>query len=81
MLEVQSLSHRYKDGKKTKHAINGLSLNVEAGILGLLGPNGAGKSSLMRILATIMKPSEGKVLWQGQGTVKPPQHLRSELGY
>jgi ABC-2 type transport system ATP-binding protein len=80
-LDIQSLSHQYQSGKTAKQAINSLSLKVEPGILGLLGPNGAGKSSLMRILATITKPTAGKILWQGQDIVKSPQALRNELGY
>ena len=81
LLDIQSLSHQYQRGKNAKFAIKSLSLQVELGILGLLGANGAGKSSLMRILATITKPSEGKIFWQGQDIIKSPQLLRSELGY
>jgi ABC-2 type transport system ATP-binding protein len=81
LLDIQSLSHQYQSGKKAKPAINSLSLQVEPGILGLLGPNGAGKSSLMRILATITKPTHGNIFWQGQDIIKSPQVLRKELGY
>ena len=81
LLDIQALSHQYQSGKNTKLAIKSLSLQVQPGILGLLGPNGAGKSSLMRILATITKPSQGKILWQGQDIIKSPQVLRDELGY
>jgi ABC-2 type transport system ATP-binding protein len=81
LLDIQSLSHKYQSGKNTKFAIKSLSLQVEPGILGLLGPNGAGKSSLMRILATITKPSQGNIFWQGQDIIKSPQILRKELGY
>jgi ABC-2 type transport system ATP-binding protein len=81
LLDIQSLSHQYQSGKNTKFAIKSLSLQVEPGILGLLGPNGAGKSSLMRILATITKPSKGNIFWQGQDIIKSPQILRKELGY
>lgn len=80
-LSIDSLRHDYKNGKHIKHAIKSLSLTVEPGILGLLGPNGAGKSSLMRILATITKPSGGRVLWNGTDIVKSPRTLRTELGY
>jgi ABC-2 type transport system ATP-binding protein len=80
-LDIQSLSQQYQSGKHVKLAINALSLKVEPGILGLLGPNGAGKSSLMRILATITKPTAGKILWNGQDIVRSPQALRHELGY
>lgn len=81
LLDIQSLSHHYPSGKGTKVAIESLSLQVKPGILGLLGPNGAGKSSLMRILATITKPSQGNIFWQEQDIVKSPQVLRNELGY
>jgi ABC-2 type transport system ATP-binding protein len=81
LLDIQSLSHQYQTGKNTQLAIKLLSLQVRPGILGLLGANGAEKSSLMRILATITKPSQGKILWQGQNIVKSPQLLRNELGY
>jgi ABC-2 type transport system ATP-binding protein len=81
LLDIQSLSHQYQSGKNAKFAIKSLSLQVKPGILGLLGSNGAGKSSLMRILATITKPSEGKIFWQEQDIIKSPQLLRSELGY
>jgi ABC-2 type transport system ATP-binding protein len=80
-LDIQSLGQQYQSGKNVKLAINALSLKVEPGILGLLGPNGAGKSSLMRILATITKPTSGKILWNGQDIVRSPQVLRHELGY
>ncbi|MFB0980392.1 MAG: ATP-binding cassette domain-containing protein [Alteromonadaceae bacterium] len=81
LLDIQSLSHQYQRGKNAKFAIRSLSLQIKPGILGLLGSNGAGKSSLMRILATITKPSQGKILWQGQDIIKSPQILRNELGY
>lgn len=81
LLDIQSLSHKYQSGKKSIVAIKSLSLQVEPGILGLLGPNGAGKSSLMRILATITKPTQGHIFWREQDILKTPQLLRKELGY
>jgi len=81
LLDIQSLSHQYQNGKNKKYAIHSLSLQIKPGILGLLGPNGAGKSSLMRILATITKATQGKVLWRGEDIGKSPQILRNELGY
>jgi len=81
LIDIQGLGHQYNDGKNATFAIKSLSLQLESGILGLLGPNGAGKSSLMRILATITKPTHGRVLWKGKDIVQSPQALRKELGY
>ena len=78
LMQVQSLSYRYPNGHA---AISGLTLDLSPGILGLLGPNGAGKSSLMRILATLTQPSEGRVLWKGVDIAGKPDALRAELGY
>lgn len=78
MVQVENLSKRYE---KQVWALNGLNLEIKNGILGLLGPNGAGKSTFMRILATIHKPSRGRVLWQGQDIVASPEALRPVLGY
>ena len=77
-LDIQHLTQDYGNGNV---ALNNLNLTLTSGIIGLLGPNGAGKSSLMRILATINKPSAGQVLWNGVDIVKKPNQLRSELGY
>jgi len=77
-LEIRNLTQRYD---KNKVALDNLSLTLQPGIIGLLGPNGAGKSSLMRILATISKSTEGSVLWRGHDIKKNPEPLRKELGY
>jgi heme exporter protein A len=45
----------------------GLDLDVAGGeALTLRGPNGSGKSSLLRLLAGLLRPSEGQILWNGQ---------------
>ena len=63
------------------HAVDDVSLSIGPGVLGLLGPNGAGKSSLMRILATITRPSSGSVTFDGHDIVARPRSLRRVLGY
>lgn len=77
-LRLESVDFAYPGGHQ---AVVGLDLNLGPGILGLLGPNGAGKSSLMRILATLAKPSRGKVSWNGQDISLNPNALRHSLGY
>src|SRR5664280_499241 len=62
LLVVDGLTHRY--GERT--ALDCVSFEVRRGeIFGLLGPNGGGKTTLFRILCTLMKPSEGRVLMNG----------------
>jgi ABC-type multidrug transport system ATPase subunit len=71
-------------GKQYKSDFWGLkdfSLEIKPGILGLLGPNGAGKSTFMRMLATITKPTDGTITWNGTNVVTSPDTLRDVLGY
>ncbi len=60
-LSIQNVSKQFKD----KTAVNDVSLELTPGIWGLLGANGAGKTTLMRIVAGIMKPTSGQVLYDG----------------
>ena len=77
-LIIENVSKKYK---KDSYGLRDLSLQIETGVLGLLGPNGAGKSTLMRILSTITKPTEGRVIWNGIDITKDPNAVRSILGY
>lgn len=76
-LILEHISKRYN----SVWGLQDFTLRVGPGILGLLGPNGAGKSTLMRILATITKATEGRVLWNGTDIAKVPDGLRAVLGY
>lgn len=62
-------------------ALRDFTLALGAGVLGLLGPNGAGKTTLMRILATVIRPTEGMVTWNGTDITQQPDSLRRVLGY
>jgi len=61
--------------------LRGLRLELGPGVVGLLGPNGAGKSTLMRILATVTRASEGRVIWNNSDIARSPDTLRAVLGY
>ena len=77
-LTVNSLGKQYR---RDFWGLRDFSLEIKPGILGLLGPNGAGKSTFMRMLATITKPTVGKILWNDMDVVNSPDILRAILGY
>jgi ABC-2 type transport system ATP-binding protein len=76
-----AINHVGKLYGRDKWGLRDFSLTMSPGVWGLRGPNGAGKSSLMRILATITRPTEGKVLWDGEDISSNPTRLRTVLGY
>ena len=77
-LAVTNLGKQYS---RDFWGLKDFSLEIKPGILGLLGPNGAGKSTFMRMLATITKPTAGKILWNDVDAVKSPDTMRARLGY
>jgi ABC-type multidrug transport system ATPase subunit len=77
-LSIENVSKQY--GRSTL-ALRNFTLELGTGVLGLLGPNGAGKTTLMSILATITRPSQGRVLWNGTDVAANPNSLRAVLGY
>ena len=63
MLQCNDLVKSYRK----KNAVNHLSLNLEAGkIYALLGPNGSGKTTLMKMIAGLVKPTAGSILFEGK---------------
>ena len=78
MLRVEDVALTYPDGTK---ALAGVDLKLQPGIFGLLGPNGAGKSSLMRLLATLQRPSRGNLQFDDINLLSQPRRLRMRLGY
>jgi ABC-type multidrug transport system ATPase subunit len=78
MLEFVNVAKAYRGGHR---GVDGVSMRLGPGLVGLLGPNGAGKSSLMRIAATVTKPTSGRVLFDGTDAVGRPDRLRRDLGY
>jgi ABC-2 type transport system ATP-binding protein len=77
MIITQELSKRFNDFL----AVDRVSLEVGAGeVLALLGPNGAGKTTTVRLLTSILHPSEGSARVAGFDIETQPQQVRSSVG-
>jgi ABC-type multidrug transport system ATPase subunit len=75
---LENLSLRYRSGVQ---ALDGVNLEITSGLFGLLGPNGAGKTTLMRILTTLLKPTQGSARVLGYDVTSQAREVRSRLGY
>jgi ABC-2 type transport system ATP-binding protein len=63
-------------------AINNISLSIQRkGIIGLVGPDGAGKTTLIRLMASLLVPSQGTVSIDGYDTVKEATMISHCIGY
>jgi ABC-2 type transport system ATP-binding protein len=77
MIVVENLVKKFKDVT----AVNDVSFTVKKGeIFGMLGPNGAGKTTTIHIIATLLKPTSGKVLVSGINVSEKPQLVREKIG-
>ncbi len=78
-VEIADLTRRF--GRT--QAVDGVSLQAGCGVFGLLGPNGAGKTSLLRMMATVLPPSSGRLRLLGRdpGGYGPRREIRRRLGY
>lgn len=77
MLSVEHVTKRY--GNFT--ALEDISLAFTPGVYGLLAPNGAGKTTLIKMLTTLLFPSEGQILWDGEDILSLGETYRGLLGY
>ena len=76
-LRISNLTKDF-DGFK---AVNNFSYSLDCGVYGLLGVNGAGKTTLMRMLTTLMHPTSGEILWDGEDVFAMDGKYRMLLGY
>lgn len=76
-LTIEHLSKEFKD----KRAVDDVSLCLTPGVWGLLGANGAGKTTLMRMIADIMKPTHGTILYNGKNIRIMGSEYRNVFGF
>lgn len=76
-IAANSLSKTYGSVK----AVDGIDLNVRSGqVFGFLGPNGAGKSTTIKLLTTLIPPTDGQLSILGIDAVKKPLQVRNRIG-
>ncbi len=67
MIVLENLRKTYATPERVSHALAGVSLRIERGeIFGIIGRSGAGKSTLIRMLNLLERPTEGRVVIDGQ---------------
>lgn len=76
-LEMNNLTKKFGDFTAVKQ----LNLSMTRGVYGLLGKNGAGKTTFMRMLCTLLTPTEGNILCDGRDIFKMEGEYRKLLGY
>jgi ABC-2 type transport system ATP-binding protein len=78
MLKIDAVSKQFRNGQ---FGVRDVSLELKSGVVGLLGPNGAGKTTLMQMLATITRPTSGRIFFDDVDVTKRPNDIRRQLGY
>ena len=83
MIEARSLSKRFQDKKRGEiRAVDNVSFACQPGkIYGLLGANGAGKTTTLRMLSTILEPTDGTAIVCGYDVVEQPEKVRAHVGF
>ncbi len=78
MLEIRGLKKHFR----SIPAVDGVSFTAPPGaVTGYLGPNGSGKSTTVKIIAGLIEPSDGDVLYQGRSVLKDMPTFQQKLGY
>jgi len=83
MIETRGLTKTFKDKKRGEiRAVNDVSFVCKPGeIYGLLGANGAGKTTTLRMLATILEPTDGTAIVCGHDVIEAPEKVRANVGF
>ena len=83
MIETRGLVKTFKDKKRGEiRAVDNVSFVCKPGeIYGLLGANGAGKTTTLRMLATILEPTDGTAIVCGYDVIETPEKVRANVGF
>lgn len=92
MIEINNLVKEFKLSRQQRkelntkdravRAVNNISFSCEPGrVFSLLGPNGAGKTTTLRMISTMLQPTEGSIKVAGYDVVESPQQVRQNIGF
>jgi sodium transport system ATP-binding protein len=92
MIQVQNISKQYNLSKQQQkelqtnaasiNAVNNVSFTCTPGsVFSLLGANGAGKTTTLRMIATILKPTQGDIMVGGENVMDNAEKVRSKIGF
>jgi len=80
MMELQEVTKVYQQGRRTVHAVRGVSLKIAGGeFVSIMGPSGSGKSTVMHLLGALDTPTTGKALFGGRDLQSLSDKERSSL--
>ena len=77
MLQIQNVTKKYQNFTALEH----INLKFENGIYGLIAPNVAGKTTLLKLITTLLFPTEGELLYDGVEIKKLDALYREKLGF
>lgn len=80
MLELKNISFQAADGGKEIEILRNVNLTLGDQFVAVTGPNGSGKSTLAKIVAGILKPTEGQILLDGMDITEKSITERAQLG-
>lgn len=81
-IETHNLTKHFGAGSRIVESVRGVDIAVRRGeIFGFLGPNGAGKTTTMRMLTTLLEPTDGTALIDDIDVRKDPYAVRRRIGY
>ena len=66
MIELRNVTYHVKDETGEKDVLDNVSVKLDGRFVALTGPNGGGKSTLAKVIAGIIKPTFGRVFWDGE---------------
>jgi len=79
LLEIRSLGHRYPSSRAKRPVLNGVDMTIEEdSITAVVGESGCGKTTLGRVVAGLIEPTTGQVLFDGQNVWEMPKQQRAQ---